>query len=218
MNDNFKSRKKMITCLGIIGAVLFVVGGIMMLVQMATTDVFHTTEAPVVFLIGMFSAIIGFSFLIALPAMIKSEKTRKRYYEMKNEILAKLTDKAIVVNGTYTKKGAKGEAAAKTAASVAAGVLSAAFLGVGGYKVYGAEQNFEYIIDDCGMYVLNPANGEFYFKAKEDFHESEIKIGSDKVVLTDKATSEIFKFKTSGDKVTPEQIADMLNVLTAPAV
>ena len=68
------------------------------------------------------------------------------------------------------------------------------------------------------MYVLNPANGEFYFKAKEDFHESEIKIGSDKVVLTDKATNEIFKFKTSGDKVTPEQIADMLNVLTAPAV
>ena len=46
MNDDFKSRKKLITCLGVIGGVLFVVGGIMMLVQMATTDVFHTTEAP----------------------------------------------------------------------------------------------------------------------------------------------------------------------------
>lgn len=175
-------------------------------------------EDSPLFIAGIMFLIVGVGFGIGAPAVALGARNQQKQRDRITAFMKQNAgENAVFLTGTYKKEGDAGKAAAKTAASVAGGILSAAFLGVGVYKIYGSATVVGYIIDDNGLFVFDPNQplvpGNVAFTPKGRFNECTIKTGSSKVVLTDTVTNEIFTINVTDKAHTPEQIRDKLKTL-----
>lgn len=180
--------------------------------------VYENMPAYTVAAIAMIIFAVIFAVL-TLTMFLNARKMQKRYDEM-NATLANMSGDGILLGGVYTQKNAAGKNAAKTAASVAVGAVSAAFLGVGVYKVYGGNTQREFIVTDNGLYIgvpsKNPINfAEMNFIPKGKFGDCEVTVKKKNVILTNNTTNETFIFDTANSTANTEQFADRLRALIA---
>lgn len=166
--------------------------------------------------IAMFIFAVIFA-AVTISTFVGTKKQQKRYDNM-NATLANMEGNGVLLGGTYTEKSAAGKNAAKTAASVAAGAVSAAFLGVGVYKVYGGNAQREFIVTDNGLYIgvpsKNPINfAQMNFIQKGKFGDCQITTKPKEVILLNRVTTEMFRFNTANSNTTSEQLAARLQAL-----
>ncbi len=168
----------------------------------------------------------GVFLVCAIISLVGSRRQQKRYDAIVDD-LAKMQCHAVFAIGTYGKKGEAGKAAAKTAASVAGGVLFAALFGIGFYKIYGANSARELILTDGGLYCGNLKNGKaamgadlsgMNFIPKAAFANSEVYSKKKQVTIRNINTTEYFTFNLAGNsQITPEELEAQLKELATPA-
>jgi hypothetical protein len=178
--------------------------------------VYENMSAMTVFGVAMFIFAIVF-IACALSTLVKAKKEQKKYNDFADALMHS-EGNGVLVGGTYAQKGEAGKAAAKTAASAVGGALSAAFLGVGFYKVYGGNAQRIFVVTDDGLYVgvnnkgaLALANMNFI--AKGTFGDCNVSTNKKQVILTNNVTAETFRFNTANSNVTAEQLSERLREL-----
>lgn len=211
-----KSKSAKITCWVCLGiaAVCLIAAVVLILSGLDTPE----REDSGLFIGGIVLLIIGVGFGVCAPAVAVGSKRQQQQREAVEQFMRQYAgENAVYLMGTYRKTGDKGKAAAKTAASIAGGVLAAAFLGVGVYKIYGADTPMGFIVSDKGLFIFNPAMeltpANVSFVAKGKFGQTEIIVKSRQVEFHDLQTGDIFKLNITDKNVTAEEIGGRLKAL-----
>lgn len=217
MKNRQKNAKIAASVMGAIGGILLVVGIILVAVQVAGGNIDFENNPE--FIIGVLLIVVGAVFLICIPAILAGSKRTANYEAALKEFMAHAGENPVLLAGMYTQKGEKGKAAAKTAASVAGSILGAAVLGVGVFKVYGAEKQMNYVLSDNGLYMIDPtqplARDSIYFMPKGKFNEFEVGLKGNKIVITDLKTNDIFSFYPVEKQTSAEEISERLKKMIA---
>lgn len=186
-----------------------------------TYTIYESTSTKTLGCIILF-AMAGVFGICAIVMLVGYSRGKKRYAEI-SKTLSSMEGNGVFLSGAYGVKGGAGKAAAKTAASVTVGALSALFFGFGVYKVYGANTPKEFVVTDNGLYVGAPAknglnfSGMTYF-AKGTFPDSVVTVKKRQVIMLNNNTGESFVFDTQKDGITAQQLAERLQTLiSAPA-
>lgn len=186
-----------------------------------TYTIYESTSTKTLGCIILF-AMAGLFAICAIVMLVGYSRGKKRYAEI-TQALSSMEGNGVFLSGAYGVKGGAGKAAAKTAASVTVGALSALFFGFGVYKVYGANTPKEFVVTDNGLYVGAPLKKGFnlsgmnYF-AKGTFPDSVVTVKKKQVIMLNNNTGESFVFNTQKDGVTAQQLAERLqSLISAPA-
>ena len=163
--------------------------------------------------------ICGVVDIVLLLIVWLTAVSQKRSINKINAFMQNIGEDAIALNGSIVDREAARENAAKTALSVIGGVLSALFLGVGFYKIYGKNNARIFILYSEGMYVIDTRT-----KTQIQFNKMNVK----DIKITEKRKSIVvelipsivtFTVKTKGlDISTEELIARFKEVFTNPII
>ena len=167
------------------------------------------TTAIVLFIVG------GMFAILAICMLVNSANTAKAQNKVIEHATQNVPD-AMVVSGTLTSKKDAAKNLGKSIASAMGGALSAAFLGVGVYRVYGTGLRCNFILGKDKILGFNMAD-------KKPTAEKAVLIDNNvlpEVVITtknnnvnlttaDKATTIVFNTKGSG--YTAEEVSARLN-------
>ena len=198
----------------IVFTALFAIGAIVFLIMDMTT----TDEDYIVFFFAM--AILALCCLIATIATAFSVKRQNKRYAMIAANLEQMDCHAQFIIGQYGEKGAAGKAAAKTAASALGGALMAVFFGFGAWRVYGANNQAEFVLTDGGLFVGRPDRTGFDF-ANMAFIENgslpaTLKVKKNSVIMK-ASNGDNFNFNTKMSGIETEQLVQRLNNFLNPA-
>ena len=99
--------------------------------------------------------ICGILDVFLLLVIWATTASQKKSIERINTLMQNLGEDAIALNGAIVDREAARENAAKTTLSILGGILSALFLGVGFYKIYGNNNERYFILYSEGMYIFD---------------------------------------------------------------
>ena len=199
----------LVTC-----AILLIVGVVFALLPEKTyiswgdSDSAMTRYYPLIF--------CGVIDLILLLSIWTSTASQKKTIEKVNAILQNLGEDAVALSGSIVDREAARQNARKTAVSVFGGFLSALFLGVGVYRVYGNNNARYFILYSEGMYI-------FDMRDKSEIQLNKVNVRG--IQITEKRNSLIvelipsiaFAVNTKGlDVSTEDLIAKFKEVFTNP--
>jgi len=166
------------------------------------------TIAIVLFIVG------GVFALLAVCLLIGSVNTAKAQNKVIEHATNNVPD-AMVVSGTLTNKKDAAKNIGKSIASAMGGALSAAFLGVGAYRVYGSGVRCNFILGKDKILAFNLADKKPTAEKAVVIDNTVLpevivtsKNNNVNIVTADKSTNIVFNTKGSG--YTAEQIKDRL--------
>lgn len=111
----------------------------------------ETTRNVILLISGLFALVF---LLVVIAGYFKQKKDCARL----NEMLRMTGEGSLLIKGVYVDPEKTRENAKKTAVSVLGGFLSALFLGVGVYRIYGQNNSLVFILYKEGLYVHNFAD------------------------------------------------------------
>ncbi len=174
-----------------------------------------TTSIILFFFAGLF-AIVAIISLVSALTLAKAQNKVIEY-------AASTMPDALVLKGTFTNKKNTAKNIGKSVASAMGGALSAAFLGVGSYRVYGNSVALNFVIGTDKIYGYSQADKKpspekpALLLDSEALPQVHITNKNDNVILesVDKSVSITFKTKKSG--VSVEQLTTRLNEIFTQA-
>lgn len=211
---NKKSSKVTIWVCLILAIVGLIAGLILVLLGLKSSEGVDSVQ----FIAGIMVLIMAVAFLICMPVVAIGSKNQRRQFDKITAFMKQNAgENAVFLAGKYRKKGDRGKAAAESAASIAGAALFAAFFGFGVYAIYSASKPAGFILDDSGLFVFNPAEPmdevNVVFTSKGYFNKCTIKESSNKIILKDLLTKEIFTMRLTDNSTTISQVANRLKEL-----
>ena len=162
----------------------------------------------------IFCGIFDFVLLVIIWA---STAAQKKSIEKINAMIQDIGEDAIALNGAIVDREAARENAKRTVFSVLGGILSALFLGVGVYRIYGNNNERYFILYSEGMYILNMREKTQIQVNKMDFNDIKITEKRNSLVVELIPSYITFTVKTKGLDVSAEElIAKLKEVFTNP--
>lgn len=116
-----------------------------------------TSGQVAILMCGFMMAVVF--LIISFVVLAQLKNTEKRNVKI-NEYLAQQETGTVYVGGVLSQAKGKGKAVGKTIASGLGAALSAAFLGVGFYKVYSNGVLTDFVITKEGIFTNDPRNKE----------------------------------------------------------
>ena len=210
-----KLKKGPIIFVLIVCAIFLIVGAVFALLPEETYiswgdyDSASTRYYPLIF--------CGILDLIMLLTIWITTTTQKKSIEKINALMQDIGEDAIALNGTIVDREAARENAKKTAISVIGGILSALFLGVGIYRIYGNNNERYFVLHNNGMYILNTRNKTSIQINKTDVNDIKITQKRNSLVVELVPSYTTFTVKTKGLDISAEDlIAKFKEVFTNP--
>lgn len=158
--------------------------------------------------------IVDFILLLTVWATTASQK---KSINKINALMQDIGEDAIALTGTIVDREAARENAKKTALSVFGGILSALFLGVGVYKIYGNNNARYFILYSEGMYILDMRDKTKYQLSKTNVNDIKITEKRNSLVVELIPADLTLTVNTRGLDVSVEElIAKLKEVFTNP--
>ncbi|MCH5151745.1 MAG: hypothetical protein J1F65_03710 [Clostridiales bacterium] len=157
----------------------------------------------------------GILDVILLLVIWATTASQKKSIEKINTLMQNLGEDAIALNGAIVDREAARENAAKTALSVLGGILSALFLGVGFYKIYGNNNERYFVLYSEGMYIFDTRKKTEIQLNKIDVNDIKITEKRNSLLVELIPLNVTFTVKTKGlDVSTEDLIAKFKEVFT----
>lgn len=161
--------------------------------------------------------ICGIADLILLLVVWAVISSQKKSIQKINAIMQNIGEDAIALNGAIVDREAARKNATKTTLSVLGGILSALFLGVGFYKIYGNNSERYFILYSEGMYMFNMREKSQYQLSKMSVKDIKITEKRNSLVVELIPSNITFTVKTKGLDISVEElIAKFKEVFTNP--
>ena len=148
----------------------------------------------------------GILDLIMLLTIWITTTTQKKSIEKINALMQDIGEDAIALNGTIVDREAARENAKRTAISVIGGFLSALFLGVGVYRIYGNNNARYFILYREGMYIFNMRDKTEFLLNKMNVNDIKITEKRNSLVVELMPSCTTFTVKTKGLDISAEDL------------
>ena len=199
-----KLKKGPIIAVSVVCAILLIVGIVFALLPEETYVSWGDNDSASSRYVALI--VCGILDFLMLVIVVTTTITQKNSFKKINEIMQSIGEDAIALDGSIVDREAARENATKTVLSVLGGILSALFLGIGFYKIYGNDNGRYFILYSEGLYIFNKRGNKEIQLNKTEVKNIKITKKRNSLVVELTPSYITFSVKTKGLDISEEEL------------